>query len=91
MEAVAERLVKEAKAGRQVIVFTHNLFFHHALKGAAQSQKVKVREEWIAKHGDGRFGIIDDSQRPWASMKVKTRISVVVVSYRSPCERRDAI
>lgn len=74
MEAVAERLVKEAKAGRQVIVFTHNLFFHHALKGAAQSQKVKVREEWIAKHGDGRFGIIDDSQRPWASMKVKTRI-----------------
>jgi hypothetical protein len=36
---------------------------------------VKVREEWIAKHGDGRFGIIDDSQRPWASMKVKTRIA----------------
>jgi hypothetical protein len=75
MEAVAERLVKEAKAGRQVIIFTHNLFFHHALKGAAQSQKVKVREEWIAKHGDGRFGVIDDSQRPWASMKVKTRIA----------------
>jgi hypothetical protein len=77
MEAVAERLVKEAKAGRQVIIFTHNLFFHHALKGAAQSQKVKVREEWIAKHSDGRFGIIDDSQRPWASMKVKTRIAVI--------------
>jgi AAA domain len=77
MEAVAERLVKEAKAGRQVIVFTHNLFFHHALKGAAQSQKVKVREEWIAKHSDGRFGIIDDSQRPWASMKVKARIAVI--------------
>ena len=77
MEAVAERLVKEAKAGRQVIVFTHNLFFHHALKGAAQSQKVKVREEWIAKHSDGRFGIIDDSQRPWASMKVKTWIAAI--------------
>ena len=77
MEAVAERLVKEAKAGRQVIVFTHNLFFHHALKGAAQSQKVKVREEWIAKHVDGRFGIIDDGQRPWASMKVKARIAHV--------------
>jgi ABC-type phosphate transport system ATPase subunit len=77
MEAVAERLVKEAKSGRQVIIFTHNLFFHHALKGAAQSQKVKVREEWIAKHSDGRFGIIDDSQRPWASMKVKTRIAVI--------------
>ena len=77
MEAVAKRLVKEAAAGRQVIIFTHNLFFHYAVLEAAQEMKVKLREEWIAKHGDGRFGIIDDSQRPWISMGVTKRLAVI--------------
>lgn len=68
MESVAKRLVKEAAAGRQVIIFTHNLFFHYAVLEAAHDMKVRVREEWIAKHGDGRFGIIDNDQQPWISM-----------------------
>ncbi|MBR1153968.1 AAA family ATPase [Bradyrhizobium sp. JYMT SZCCT0428] len=76
-DAVAKRLVKEAAAGRQVIIFTHNLFFHHAVVEAAQEMKVRVREEWIAKHGDGRFGIIDDNQRPWISMGVSKRLSLI--------------
>ncbi|MHC6157662.1 AAA family ATPase [Bradyrhizobium elkanii] len=76
-DAVAKRLVKEAAAGRQVIIFTHNLFFHHAVTEAAQEMKVPVREEWIAKHGDGRFGIIDDNQRPWISMGVSKRLAVI--------------
>ena len=75
--AVARRLVKEATAGRQVIIFTHNLFFHYAVLEAAQEMKVRVREEWIAKHGDGRFGIIDDSQRPWISMGVTKRLAMI--------------
>ncbi|UFW85941.1 AAA family ATPase [Bradyrhizobium barranii] len=41
MEAVAKRLVKEAAAGRQVIIITHNLFFHYAVLEAAQEMKVK--------------------------------------------------
>ncbi len=69
MEAVAKRLVKEASAGRQVIIFTHNLFFHYAVLEAAKDMKVPLRQEWIAKHGDGRFGIIDDGQQPWISMR----------------------
>lgn len=68
MESVAKRLVKEAAAGRQVIIFTHNLFLHYAVLEAAHDMKVRVREEWIAKHGDGRFGIIDNDQQPWISM-----------------------
>ncbi len=40
MEAVAKRLVKEAKADRQVIIFTHNLFFHHAVFEEAKDMKV---------------------------------------------------
>jgi energy-coupling factor transporter ATP-binding protein EcfA2 len=77
IEAVAKRLVKEAAAGRQVIIFTHNLFFHHAVEECAQEMKVPVREEWIAKHGDGRFGIIDDNQRPWISMGVTKRLAMI--------------
>lgn len=76
MEAVAKRLVKEAAAGRQVIIFTHNLFFHYAVLDAAQDMKVRVRQEWIAKHGDG-FGIIDDNQQPWISMSVTKRLSII--------------
>lgn len=77
MEGVAKRLVKEAAAGRQVIIFTHNLFFHYAVLEATQEMKVKLREDWIAKHGDGRFGIVNDSQRPWISMGVTKRLAVI--------------
>lgn len=77
MEAVARRLVREAAAGRQVIIFTHNLFFHYAVLEAAHELKVRVREEWIAKHADGRFGIIDNNQQPWISMGVTKRLSII--------------
>ncbi|MGJ4973427.1 AAA family ATPase [Bradyrhizobium sp. HKCCYLRH1073] len=77
MEAVAKRLVREAASGRQVIIFTHNLFFHYALLEIAQEMKVPVREEWISKHGDGRFGVIDNSQQPWISMGVTKRIAII--------------
>ncbi|MCC8968932.1 AAA family ATPase [Bradyrhizobium brasilense] len=77
MGAVAKRLVKEAAGGRQVIIFTHNLFFHYAVLEAAQDMKVRVREEWIAKHGDGRFGIIDNNQQPWISMGVTKRLAII--------------
>ena len=77
MGAVAKRLVREAAAGRQVIIFTHNLFFHHAVFEAARDMKVPLREEWIAKHADGRFGILDAGQEPWISMGVTKRISII--------------
>lgn len=75
IEAVAKRLVDEARTGRQVIIFTHNLFFHHAVNSAARG--VELREEWIAKHADGRFGIIDEGQKPWISLSCKKRLSFI--------------
>ena len=75
IEAVAKRLVDEARTGRQVIIFTHNLFFHNAVKSAARG--VFLREEWIAKHADGRFGVIDAGQEPWVSLKCRKRLSVI--------------
>lgn len=77
MDAVAKRLVKEAATGRQVVIFTHNLFFHYAVFEAAKELKVPLREEWIAKHGDGRFGIIDSGQQPWVSMGVAKRLPII--------------
>lgn len=44
---------------------------------AARETTVAVREEWIAKHGDGRFGIIDDKQQPCICMGVTKRISII--------------
>lgn len=75
IEAVAKRLVDEARTGRQVIIFTHNLFFHYAVISAARG--VPLREEWIAKHADGRFGIIDAGQKPWVSLTCKKRLAVI--------------
>ena len=75
IEAVAKRLVQEARTGRQVIIFTHNLFFHYAVCAAARG--VPLRQEWISKHADGRFGIIDEGQKPWVSLTCKQRLSII--------------
>jgi hypothetical protein len=53
------------------------LFFHYAVFEAAKDMQVPLREEWIAKHGDGRFGIIDDGQQPWISMSVTKRLPII--------------
>lgn len=36
-----------------------------------------MHEEWIAKHGDGRFGIIDKNEQPWISMPCTKRLAVI--------------
>jgi hypothetical protein len=76
VHAVAKRLVLEAKT-RQVIIFTHNLFFHHAIQSEAMDKEIPVRTEWISKSPDGKFGIIDDQQRPWPATKVAQRIDKI--------------
>lgn len=75
IEAVAKRLVEEARTGRQVVIFTHNLVFHHAICAAARG--VHLRKEWIAKHPDGRFGVIDEAQMPWIYMKCTKRLEII--------------
>ncbi len=77
MEAVAGRLAKEAAEGRQVIVFTHNILFHHMLVTEARRAKVACHQEWMSNVGNDRFGIIDDSQKPWQMKPVSTRIQEI--------------
>src|SRR6202030_702937 len=54
--------------------FTHNLVFHYAVMAFATEHGVPLRNEWIAKHSDGRFGIIDESQKPWVALTVNQRL-----------------
>ena len=64
MMAVAERLAEEASRGRQVIVFTHSILFHQMLCTEALRVRVGQHCEWMSSAGNGRFGLLDDSQKP---------------------------
>ena len=70
MQAVAERLAEEASIGRQVIVFTHNIVFHHLLWTAARRVGVGRHREWMGSAGNDRFGLIEPSYQPWQLKRV---------------------
>jgi ABC-type phosphate/phosphonate transport system ATPase subunit len=74
MEAVAKRLVAEASAGRQVIVFTHSITFHYMLENEARRAGTALHTEWMSSAGGSKFGIIDDSGKPNHTKKAKQRI-----------------
>lgn len=74
MEAVAKRLVAEASAGRQVIIFTHNIMFHYMMENEARRADTPCHTEWMSSLGGNKFGIIDDSGKPNHTKKAKQRI-----------------
>lgn len=74
MEAVAKRLVAEASAGRQVIIFTHNVMFHYMMENEARRAGVTCHSEWMSSQGGTRFGIVNESGKPNQRKKAKTRI-----------------
>lgn len=74
MQAVARRLAEEASKGRQVIVFTHNILFHHMLSTETRRTHVSLHTEWMRGGGDGRFGVIDESGKPWPMKNVRDRV-----------------
>jgi hypothetical protein len=73
---VAGRLVKEAAAGRQVIVFTHNLlFFNEVVDAAAQANPpVPIAKNYVSKSEAAGFGIISETDEPWINQAVTKRI-----------------
>lgn len=74
MEAVAKRLVAEASAGRQVIIFTHNIMFHYMMENETRRAGIPCHAEWMFSRGGTKFGIIDDSGKPNHTKKAKQRI-----------------
>lgn len=72
---VAERLVAEARNGRQVIIFTHNLLFYNEVADAAarSSPQVPVAKRNVTKSLESGFGLIAEEDEPWTAQKVVER------------------
>ena len=76
---VASRLVKEAKKGRQVIVFTHDLVFYHEMTEAAASAvpPVPVASHEIRHTQQHGFGTVFENEQPWISKKARARLPLL--------------
>ncbi len=76
---VAERLVREAAEGRQIIIFTHNLIFYSEVMFAAarNEPQVPVLCHCIRKDDAKGFGIIHANDAPWIAKKVKDRLHLL--------------
>lgn len=70
---VAQRLVELARQ-RQVIVFTHEITFVHALIKEAKSKSVAVSTRSIQRMGGSQPGLVVD-QLPWAAKDIPERIN----------------
>lgn len=66
---VAHRLVAEAKKGRQVIIFTHNLvFFNEVVSEAARAgDAAPLIKSLVAKTQSEGFGVIRENCEPWVA------------------------
>jgi len=71
---VARRLVQEARQGRQVVVFTHDLVFFHELRFAAAEQLVPLLSHWIRRTQEFGYGTVFQNEEPWGAKKVRTRL-----------------
>lgn len=70
-QRVARRLAKEA-ANRQVIVFTHDMFFLFALMDEAQNLEVEIAPRTVSQTQDG-FGVTTD-ELPFDGSTTKARV-----------------
>jgi len=71
---VAERLVKEA-AGRQVVIFTHDIVFLLDLVELSERHGVELAQYHLERGCRG-VGVCMDGV-PWGAMKVRTRIGLL--------------
>jgi energy-coupling factor transporter ATP-binding protein EcfA2 len=71
-ERVAKRLVEEGK-GRQVIIFTHDIFFLYLIREQAAEQQVPI----VLQSVERKWNVIGKAsgEIPWMAKSVKDRIS----------------
>lgn len=74
---VAQRLVDEAAAGRQVVIFTHNLVFYTEVARMAAEARVPLQRNCV-RHEKGKgFGLIKAGEEPWIAAEVVSRIKIL--------------
>jgi hypothetical protein len=76
-ERVARRLAEEARSGRQVIVFTHDLVFSYAIRAEAAATQTPIVTHWLRRGADNRPGIVAVGEDPWQLKKVPARIGTL--------------
>lgn len=79
-ERVAKRLVSEGKI-RQVIIFTHDLYFLNLLSDISQKLSVTIQLHSIRRTPDG-FGV-SDSDLPFDGMNTKSRVGYLKNQHQS--------
>lgn len=75
-DKVAQRLVKEG-AGRQVIVFTHDIVMLLAIEKSCEEQQVRLFVQTVRRSATGPGECDQQLPRPWLGMGVKDRLGVV--------------
>ncbi len=74
---VAQRVVREAQSGRQVVVFTHDLSFLYELRAAAAdcTPQVPVAQHELRKTAEAGCGTVFAETLPWVARPVKERLA----------------
>lgn len=71
---IATRLVQEA-AHRQVVIFTHDIAFYHALSKHAEAEGIPCIKRTV-RRVQNQVGIAD-KRLPWIAEKVKRRVGIL--------------
>lgn len=76
---VAIRIAAEAAAGKQIIVFTHNILFYNELVDAAArlNPPVPVHRNFISKTEVDGFGLVSEEDEPWVLVPTAKRIELL--------------
>jgi energy-coupling factor transporter ATP-binding protein EcfA2 len=75
---VALRLIEEAKARPQLIVFTHDLSFYYGLWISAAEAQIPIYRNWLHNSALG-FGVVAADDGPWVVKKTKERMNVLEI------------
>ncbi|MBA3313096.1 MAG: hypothetical protein H0T47_07390 [Planctomycetaceae bacterium] len=98
-ERVAKRLVREAKQGRQVVVFTHDIVTLLAIEDECGKHQVPLQVQTVRRSASGPGECPESPSRPWHASSTKVRIGVLKndtarfrkLSVQSPEEYRVAV
>jgi len=74
---VARRIARAAANGRQIIVFTHNMFFISEIRDAAAEASVDAAHHYVYRSPAPNFGIVANNQLPWELKPIKERLGII--------------
>ncbi|WP_374275849.1 AAA family ATPase [Brevundimonas sp.] len=83
LRLVAKRLVAEARKGKQVVIFTHNILFYNEVQNFAAEAGVPLARRLISKANAEGFGVVANDAEPWVAKKITLRIEELRVKAKT--------